>query len=309
MQRLRHFFIVILCLALCGCNTVTLRDDLTQDQAGEIVAELVSRGISAVVEKETGGRGKYRVEVRRSSYSEGMALLHELGLPSAPRSSFGEMVAQRGLMPDSREVEALRIDRALAAELEETLQNHPGISQARVVVRLNSASSELFGGSASGGVSGIVRVRQGSVVLEEDVKSLLAQGLPGISADQIKVQLYNDAPGGSPSESNAPGASSGVVSISQGLERDLYGAIRKVPLTQFLWFWRVPDDEYDSLAGGILLGVVLVFGFGILIGHALMAARVAAQTPSQGLSSQKRLPQARPERAKRELPEPPKEGA
>lgn len=299
-QSLRRVvFTIVVCGSLVGCNTATLRDDLSQDQANEVVAALVRNGIHASVERETGGRGKYRVEVKRAAYSEAVSLLHDLGLPSQSRASFSDMIASRGLMPDSREVEALRLDRALAAELEEAIENNPAILSARVIVRLNSTSLDVLGEGAEAGVSAVVRTRPGSEAHEEDIRAVLSQGVPGVDAEHIRIQMHHAISSVTVTEDTSKGGAEGVERIEKGI-------VRRVPLTNFLWIWRVPEDEYNSLAGGVLVGIASVFLLGILVGSAIISARRNSKVSEGGAASAKRLPPARADR-KKELPEPPKE--
>ncbi len=169
----RFKLVVLLLLSsalLCGCNTVAVQDELTQEQATEIVAALSSQGVSAFAQRETGGRGRYRVEVKRGAYSDAIQILHERGLPSESRATFSELIAPRGLVPDSREIEALRLDRALAAELEEALENNPAVASARVVVRVSSVPMEFAGEAERSGVSVSLRIRPGTEVTESEAQ-------------------------------------------------------------------------------------------------------------------------------------------
>lgn len=276
-----------LILSLAGCNTVDVQEDLTQEQATEIAATLNNAGISATVDKESTGRGKYRVIVKRSSYSSALTLMHERGLPSEPRASFRDMIASRGLVPDSREVEALRLDRALAAEIEETIQNDPAVTAARVIVRMNSLPS---GGLSEEkpGVSALLRVRPNKQINEVAVREVIARAIPGVSPEKIFISV-------SKAEEEAT-----QVSI-EGVDRQGDGKMVRVPLTDFLWAWRVPEDDYNSLALGLVMGIVMVFTLGAVIGVSAGAYRRArASEPSN--PSMRRLPAGRgSEKSRRDL--------
>ncbi len=293
----RLFAVVVLsCCCLTGCGDATLRDSLTQEQANEIVAALVERGVHGVVERETGGRGKYRVGVKRGNYSEAVSIVHELKLPSEPRTSFAELIAPRGLMPDPREVEALRLDRAIAAEVEEALQSDPSVASVRVVVRLNSVLSANSENSNGTGAAVLLRLRDGSSLNKESLKTILKQTLPGIEESRIVLEVFHEA------------AKSVVSNGTEGVARIAGGQLRKVPLTEFLWLWRVPEDEYNSLAGWLMLGIIGVFVLGISLGSLLTSARIAAREPSAGVKgSTARALGSRSERSRKELPEAPKD--
>lgn len=289
---------LMVALLLSGCGDATLRDSLTQEQANEVVAALVERGIRAEVTRES-GKGKYRVGIKRGNYSEAVTILNQLRLPSEPRSTFSELIASRGLMPDPRELEALRLDRALAAELEEALESIPAVAQARAVIRLNSVQNSADSGK---GAAVLVTRKAGTELREEDLRPILARSLPGLDASQVVVQFYEAG-------LYAAGESVTAGGLSEGVERTASGIVRKVPLTEFLWIWRVPEDEYNSLAGWLMLGIIGVFLLGLSIGSLLTSARMNPRDPSA--SSRGASPKGLPSKSmaqRKELPETPKEG-
>lgn len=287
------FMSLAVALLLSGCGDATLRDSLSQEQANEVVAALVERGIRAEVTRES-GKGKYRVGVKRGNYSEAVTILNQLRLPSEPRSSFSDLIASRGLMPDPRELEALRLDRALAAELEEALESIPAVAQARAVIRLNSVQNSADTGK---GAAVLITRKPGAELREEDLRPILDRSLPGLDPSQIVVQFYES------------GTTDPVGGVSQGVERTSVGGIRKVPLTEFLWIWRVPEDEYNSLAGWLMLGIIGVFVLGLSVGSLLTSARMNPRdggAPARG-TGPKGLP-SKSMAQRKELPETPKEG-
>jgi len=246
----KAFRVILLTLALAvlqSCNSIPVAEDLNQSQANEIVAALSQQGIAAYSTRATGGRARYSVEVKRSLYSEAVNVLNQLNLPSEPRVLFSDLVSQRALMPSSREMEFLRLDKALSVELEEALLLNPGIMAVKGLVRFNFGKD-----GAPPSASVIIKTREAFQVSEEEVRQLVQASLPGITAENVIVSVHQAS-----RETATPGETAGVLHSSDG-------AI-KVPLVSFLFFWRVPHNESYSLALAFLLIFLLVgliAGFG-----------------------------------------------
>ncbi|MCB0332783.1 MAG: hypothetical protein KDD55_04740, partial [Bdellovibrionales bacterium] len=104
--------LILLSLCLSGCGDVPVARGITQSQANEIVAVLSHHGIYAFADKQVGVGDSYDVEVKKSYYTRAVDLLHAKGLPAKTPERFSDLIAQKGIIPDSREVEALRLDHA-----------------------------------------------------------------------------------------------------------------------------------------------------------------------------------------------------
>ena len=230
-------------LFFSGCSSTPVVQDLTQNQANEVVAALTSQGIEAIAKKESGGRGLYSVQIPAEQYAEAVSLLHERGLPSEPRPSMNDLLASQGIIPSSREMEALRLDYALGTQVEEELESLPNVQQARCVVRLNFLKN-----AQTPSVSIVVQHRQGTNPLAaETITDLVQRAIPGVNKNNISLAL-----GDAPELSHSNG------SPSEGISRE-NGAVHKVPLVSFLWLWRVPADEYTELAL-LFSGALIVVG-------------------------------------------------
>ncbi len=227
---------VVLALALCssGCGESSVADGVAQREANEIVAALRGRGIEATTAKERGSKGRYTVSVSSERFGEAASLLTELGLPENSNLSFGELVAPSGLLPSSREVEFLRLDRATASELEALLEQHPGVASAGVVVRMRAAPS-----GEPPSVSVVLQKRADSPLDQQSVRELTLRSVPGLKPEGIVLVVAEQRP---------------VPASAQGDSSSL------VP---FLVFWRVPQEDYSGLS--LLL-------LGLLMGLSAMAA-------------------------------------
>ncbi len=247
-----RFAVAALCLLLCSCSSVPVAEDISQSQANEIVAVLTQNGIYATASKASGGRGKYSVDVKRSFYSQAVSLLHEKGLPGEHKPTFNEMVAQNGIIPNSREIDALKLDHALATEIEEMLQNHPGISSARAIVRLNFLKA-----SQDPAVSVVIQQRPGMTIEAASISPLIVRIVPGVKDENVSVSI-------------APAIVTAGEAINEGVLNDS-GRIVRVPLAPFLFFWRIPEDDYAHIALVLvaLLAIIAVVGaiFGYWFGY------------------------------------------
>jgi len=271
--------------------------DLNQGQATEIVAVLNAYGISAQAARETGGKGRYRVEVKRSSYSEAIALLYKKGLPSEIRPSFSELIAQSGLLPNSREIEALRSDRAVAVQIEETLQNNPAVMSARVLIRRDGeARNRLNGDAQVYGAAAVLVERPGLKIDKDEVLQVISMAVPGVQRDRIYVSVHQALP-----EEKADPVEG---SFNLGGVRSI-----RVPLTRFLWFWRVPEDEYRGLALVFVGSVIVVLLLGGMIGFWVAYYRQVRRGMEvgfgEGAGSSRRSLVGRGERTRKDLPGPP----
>ncbi len=234
MRRSLLALLFVAGISLSGCGDSSVADGLAQRDANEIVAALRARGIEASTEKERGAKGRYTVSVSSDRFGEAAAALTELGLPAEQKLSFGELVAPSGILPSSREVEALRLDRAAAAEIEALLSQHPGVASAGVIVRMRATQS-----GESPAVSVVVQKRAGDALDEAAVREMVVRAVPGIHPEGIVLVIAEQRP--PPVVADSSGAS----------------------LVPFLVFWRVPQDDYGGLSLlllGLLVGITALAG-------------------------------------------------
>ena len=250
MHTARHFLSTagillcgtLLCAGLCGCNGTPVGQDLTQQQAREIVAVLHERNIDSTLEKESGGKGKYSVAVPSSSYGAAVSLLHDRKIPSPPKLGLDELLEQKGFLPQSRELEGLKFDHVLATELEGALGALPGVTAAKVIVRSQNQVNGAQGSALGGAVSAIVTYKDvGSQLQAGEIVDIVLRSVPGVAREQIGVVLNQDK---SPDATTVASPSTDVV--------------------PFLWVTRVPRADYIQLAI-LITGCVSIIGIAAAI--------------------------------------------
>lgn len=259
-------------LLAAGCSDVPVVQDVNQRQANEIVAVLHSNGILSRAEKQIGAGERYRVEVGSRNYSQAIGLLHERGLPGKPEAVFEDIISSSSFVPDSREIENLKLDRALALQSEEMLENHPAVASARAVVRYHFKSD-----APRPSASVLLRTHPAAELSKENVFELIEKVLPGMEQDDIRIVLVSDH------RAEQKGKQIGVLQEK--------GSAVAVPLTRFLFGLRVSSEDYRSLIF-VVFGIVVVIGVAAtLLGYWLAYAQFVRR--QSGTSSFTPLPQDR----------------
>jgi len=230
--------LILLCSLLCACGSEQIAKEINQNQANEIVAVLNAHGISASSKRDSGSSGKYSVSVDTQYLTAAIAILNDLGLPK--RSRFAEAIEPRGLIPNSREMETLRVNYAKGLEIEELLESHPSIAAATVSVSRDPSNPDV-----EVGVTAIVTTRNGRTISQAEVSALISRQVPGLKPDNITVSVNSSD-------------NSGNVFFSEGATNSS-GRVIRVPLVPFLFGWKVAESDYDALA-------IAVFAFLIVVG-------------------------------------------
>lgn len=221
---------------LSGCSSAPVADDVGQREANEIVAILSGHSIEASLVKARGTRGRYSVVVQESDFPRAAGVLSRLGLPADKKPSFQELTSSNGIIPPSREVEALRVDRAIAAELEELFRARSDVASASVLVRMQSRQL------TDRPTVTVVVQQSGSTALDvNEVREIASRAVPGIQRDDVYVSVAE------PHESARTQAGQGTSLVS------------------FLGMWRVPAEDHSRLVAVVLL---LVAFSGVLAGFA-----------------------------------------
>ena len=245
---IRCLSIVFVCVCVVGCKSVSVQDDLDQKQANQIVSVLHAHGIAASASRGRGGRSKYSVSVNSRQYSEAVSILTSKGLPGDPHVSFQELVAQRGLLPNSREIEALRLDYALAVQLEETIQNFPQVAVSKVVVRSHSIGPEQ-----EPSVSVVLQLVPGAKLDPAEVTNVVENAAPEVDSEKVSISMQ------AAMDSTPIKVEEGVVNVD--------GNVIRVPLVPFLVGWRVPKDDYIDLALALVVFLIAMAFLGIVCGY------------------------------------------
>lgn len=236
MRSLRGIVLCCAVLLLCGCSSAPVADDVAQREANEIVAILSSHTIEASLVKVRGSKGRYSVVVNESDLPAAAGVLGRLGLPAEKKPSFQELTSSNGIIPPSREVEALRVDRAIASELEELFRSRSDIASASVMVRMHSRQPE------DRPTVTVVAQKAGAATLDlNEVREIASRGVPGIQKEDVYVSVAEAH------ESTQGGVGSGSALVS------------------FLGIWRVPAEDHNRLVALVLF---LVIFSGVLAGFA-----------------------------------------
>lgn len=251
--------VVALCFAvvmiLSGCGSSQVADNLSQKESNEIVAALNDHGISAVSQKERGGRGRFSVLVSASEFGTAVSILNKNNLPGEPKVTLAELITPSGFVPNSREIEALRLDHAVAIELEELISSLPAVASAKVIVRLNMQRQ----GEAPA-VSASITTRRGATLNAEEVRQIIVRAVPGTKESNVSLSLAE------PHEREVLGE--GVIGI-----QNQNGAITRVPLSTLLGVWSVAERDRTSmlavLAGIVLLVCAMAGAVGFWFGNSL----------------------------------------
>lgn len=237
-----------LLLILTGCGREKLIGGLNQKQATEIVATLSSQGIVSKMSQERGARSGYSVEVSAGDYSLSISILHALGLPRDTSSTFKELTEQRGFLPNTREIEAARLDYALGAEIEEKLKVLNGVESASVIVR----SSLIKQGDPSASV--IISTSGDMSLNPSDVVKVVTMVVPGLQSDRIAVLIQPSV--------------KGAVNVSPKGVFNEDGKVVYRALVPFFGSILVPEGDSQRLATAILgllgLAAAVSFAGGIL---------------------------------------------
>ena len=251
LQRLLFLGLILCSLCLTACSRRAVVEDVSQGEANRIVALLNGFGIHSLAEKGSRGRASYRVEVKQSDYTQAVSLLASHEMPGEQRLSFGELIEQKGLVPNSREVEALRLDHAMAVELEDALENHPSVVRARVVIRSHAVSKDV-----SPGASVVIQRYADREVEESSIQRLVMSSVPGLSEENISISIAPFEIREGPLQ-RVGVLNDGAVSVA-------------IPLVPFLT-WSIPEDDlYDVMVTLLLLAasaLIVGGGVGYLLGN------------------------------------------
>jgi type III secretory pathway lipoprotein EscJ len=222
-------------LLVSGCGTTPVADDVGQREANEIVSLLYERGITAQLVKGRGSKARYSITVPTSRFADAAAVLSRMGFPADKKPTFQELTASNGIIPASREVEALRIDRATAAEIEDLLKSQADISSASVLVRLRAVE-----GQSPPTATVVIQTRPRRAVSAAEVRDITARAVPGMKPEDVFVSLSE-------------------VSDYSNRDAEMAHSDESGAMVSFLGVSKVPSTEYRS-------HVMLFIGLSVFVG-------------------------------------------
>lgn len=246
-----YFCLLAFVVSMSGCNEVPVAQDLNQAQAHAVIAALADSGIESTAQRGKGSKGLYSVELSANDYARAILVLRDAGLPDEVRPSVTELLSSDSLLPPGREIEMLKIDRAVAGEIEELLDSHPSVVSARAVVRSASLSDNKLPPS----VSIVITVRE--AIAEDQIKELVRQVASGVAPENISVVVENERP------------------------RAAAKSNETVKLSSFLFFWKVPQTEIFGLNMAVFAMVLVIAIIAAGLGFASGTARAGNSNSNQ----------------------------
>lgn len=238
------FFFIIVIILFFSCNSENLLHDLSQKQAIEIVSLLNANKIEAAVEKGR-GQNSFIVKVSSSSYHEAMSLLKKNDLPKEEQISYRELISKRSLLHNSRDIDAIRLDRALAIEIEETLMGISSVKDAKVIVR-----KKFIDDNETEGIAVVLNIYANTPFKIESVKEIIKNVVPGITAERTSITVNKVLPD--------------VVISDKGNTSNNEPNAQK--LSPFL-MWELPEKYASQIILSTIAFIVLSLVVGLIFGY------------------------------------------
>ncbi|QDX20577.1 EscJ/YscJ/HrcJ family type III secretion inner membrane ring protein [Pandoraea pnomenusa] len=218
ISRARLGAVAVLLATTVACTSrVELLSALPENDANEILSTLLNAGINA--EKRSNKEG-FTVNVDPSQVASAMSALHAQGLPRDPYVSIGQVFRKDGLISSPLE-ERARYLYALSQELAFTLTKIDGVLTARVHIVLPERIGKDEAVTPSSAAV-FIKYRDDVAVdtLQPQLRKLVSNSIPGLSADKVSFILVPAAPitrSAPPAARNTSGTSGAMLTLLVGL--------------------------------------------------------------------------------------------
>jgi type III secretion protein J len=204
--RVRARIVAVGCVAcvLVGCARAPLYSALTEGQANEVQAALLSAKIDAnkaAVPKSD----LWSITVAYDEIPQAMAVLTSYGLPRQPLHNLGDVFPKEGFVSSPLE-ERARYVYALSQEVQHTLMQLDGVVEARVHIALPDRNL-LDDKPQSASASVVIIERPGAALesRETDIKAIVTDGIEGLrDINRVTVKFFTRrTPGAVPAGARA----------------------------------------------------------------------------------------------------------
>lgn len=190
MRTARCVWALLPAVLLAGCAKTPLYSDLTERQANDVEAALLSARIDAQKSPMVKTKG-WEISVARSEIPKAMSVLNAAGLPHAPLRTLGDVFPKEGFVSSPLE-ERARYIFALSQEVEHTLMQLDGVVDARVHIALPERNV-LDDKPQSASASVVIIERPGAELemRETDIKAIVTDGIEGLrDVNRVTVKFF-----------------------------------------------------------------------------------------------------------------------
>lgn len=204
--RLRNSFLALCLLTLTACNQQEVFTGLTESEANEIVATLLSNGVEAT--KTTVAEKGVSISVGRDNFLATIKILKDNGLPRPAKEDLGTIFKKSGITSTPFE-ERVRFTYGLSQEIEKTLNTIDGVVVARV--HLVIPESPEFGKEVRpSSASVFIKYKAGTDIefLTPQIRRLVANAIDGLNYSAVNVATVEAQP---------------AVSVFKAVEGETYG--------------------------------------------------------------------------------------
>lgn len=177
-----------LVLLLVACGDETLYSKLSEREANEMVALLLSSGLSA--SKGQDQDEQYKVMVAKDSFAQAFSLLAINGFPKQTYDTLGDVFAKEGFVSSPLE-ERARLNFALSQEIANTISSVDGVLLARVHLAV-PPKDDLTDKVSPASASVFIKHRadidlSGSTGM---IKNLVVNGIENLDYDDVTVAFF-----------------------------------------------------------------------------------------------------------------------
>ncbi|MGI4847214.1 MAG: type III secretion system inner membrane ring lipoprotein SctJ [Janthinobacterium lividum] len=198
LQLIKHFLRALACtmlinFMLAGCGaSADLLTDIPESEANEVLSALLEANIRA--KKVAGKEGAVSLQVEQAQMARAISTLEAEGLPRDRYVRMGDVFRKEGLISSPLE-ERARYLWALSQELSATIAFIDGVVKARVHVVLPERSSGSDPAMPSSAAV-FIKYRHGYNIDDSipQIKRLVANSIPGLSAEKVSVVLLQAMP-------------------------------------------------------------------------------------------------------------------
>lgn len=181
----RYGLLLLLILCLSGCK-VELYSGLSEPEANQMLALLMLRNIDS--EKQVIKEGNITIMVNKDQFMEAVETLRQHGLPTRRTETMSDLFPP-GQLVTSPVQEQAKINYLKEQLLEKMLRDMDGIVSAQVSIAENAAHNRRETPIPSASVFIKYTPAVNMQNLEGDIRSLIQNGIPNLSAEKISVVL------------------------------------------------------------------------------------------------------------------------